>query len=103
MLYIKLNDQYTKPFYLFLQLVLPKFVWLNKQFQTENVIITKVYKKMCNTYKDILLCYMNRNYVQQNCLDQVDANNVEQFVDINCLYLEVGVMQNLNNLKNTLK
>lgn len=50
-------------FYLFLQWALPKFVKLNKYFQSERAIIAHIYDVVCDTYKEILLSYLQPSYI----------------------------------------
>lgn len=94
----QLNDCSTKLFYQFLQWVLPKFVKLNEYFQSERVIIAHVYDVVCDTYKDILLSYLQPNYVHKTELHNIDPNNISQFIDMKHLYFGIRVMQNIDKL-----
>lgn len=56
-------------------------------------------KKIKNLYKEILSCFLNRNYVLQIPLEKINPNNGEsQPVDTE-LYLGVGVMDLVNDPK----
>jgi hypothetical protein len=73
--------------------VLPKFVDLNKYFQSEKVVILNLHKKMADTYKDLLLSYMQPNYVRQTDIENIDPANNSQFTPYENMYLGVGIMQ----------
>lgn len=38
----------------------------NQFFQTQQVVITDLHDMVVTMYKEILLCFMQRNYVMQN-------------------------------------
>lgn len=94
----RLIDSETKLFFYFLQWILPKFVDLNQYFQNERVVITAVYTKMTETFKDMLLTYLNPNYVHKTNLSDIDPNNASEFINLNELYLGVRVAENINKL-----
>jgi hypothetical protein len=94
-IYNALNNLEIKLFLIFLNWVLPKFVDLNKYFQSEKVVILNLHEKMADTYKDLLLSYMQPNYVRQTDIDP--ANN-SQFTPYENMYLGIGIMQNINSL-----
>ncbi|XP_025205739.1 uncharacterized protein LOC112602039 [Melanaphis sacchari] len=48
-IYDQLNDPFTKAFYLFLEWVLPKFVLLNKYFQSDKIVLDVLHEKMILT------------------------------------------------------
>ncbi|KAK9977095.1 hypothetical protein ABG768_018916 [Culter alburnus] len=58
-----LNDESLCLYYCFLEWVLPKFTDLNQYFQSEKVVITSLKSKVCETYTDLLLTFMDRDYV----------------------------------------
>lgn len=82
----RLIDSETKLFFYFLQWILPKFIDLNQYFQNERVVITAVYTKMTETFKDMLLTYLNPNYVHKTNLSDIDPNNASEFINLNELY-----------------
>lgn len=53
-----LNNESLRLYYYFLEWALPKFTDLNQYFQSEGVVITSLRSKMCETYKDLLLTFM---------------------------------------------
>lgn len=94
----RLNDVATKLFYLFLQWALPKFVKLNEYFQSERVVIAHVYDVICDTYKEILLSYLQPSYVHKTEISEINPNDVHQFIDLKQIYLGVRVFQNIDKL-----
>jgi hypothetical protein len=74
------------------------FVDLNKYFQSEKVVILNLHEKMADTYKDLLLSYMQPNYVRQTDIENIDPANNSQFTPYENMYLGVGIMQNINSL-----
>jgi hypothetical protein len=97
-IYNALNNLEIKLFFIFLNWVLPKFVDLNKYFQSEKVVILNLHEKMADTYKDLLLSYMQPNYVRQTDIENIDPANNSQFTPYENMYLGVGIMQNINSL-----
>jgi hypothetical protein len=85
-------------FSIILNWVLPKFVDLNKYFQSEKVVILTLHEKMADTYRDLLLSYMQPNYVRQTDIENIDPANNSQFTPYENMYLGVGIMQNINSL-----
>lgn len=53
-------DPTANLYYLFLAWILPKFVGLNELFQGDGSLIATVHQAMSKTYKEVLLCYMDR-------------------------------------------
>lgn len=58
---------------LYLSWILPKFTNFNKLFQSEKVVITSLNEKVREKYKDILLCILDRDYVNQTELSTIDT------------------------------
>lgn len=102
-IYNDLNNKAIKLFYLFLEWVLPKFVDLNKYFQSEKVVIIKVHTQMVNTYKDLLLTYMDPQYIRQTDIEKIDPENNSKFVPVNNMYLGISVLNHINDLNNEVK
>lgn len=86
-IYEQLNDPFTKAFFYFLEWVLPKFVLLNKYFQTEKVVLDQLHEKMTQIYKDILLCFLKRDYVMRTPLSEIDPKDDTKMLDAKHLYL----------------
>ncbi|KAL1246583.1 hypothetical protein QQF64_034546 [Cirrhinus molitorella] len=89
-----LNDESLRLYYYFLEWALPKFTDLNQYFQSEKVVITSLKNKVCETYKDLLLTFMDRDYVLHTPLNQIDINDGPK-LRLNTLYLGVKVMQHV--------
>lgn len=102
-IYNDLNDKAINLFYLFLEWVLPKFVDMNKYFQSEKVVIKKLHTQMVNIYKDLLLAYMDPQYVRQTDVDEIDPENNAKFVSLNNIFLGIDVISKINHLSNEIK
>lgn len=91
-----LRDPFIKMYYLFLQWILPKFTTLNAYFQSSKVAVTELNAKISELYRDILLCYMDRQYVMQSDISQIDPTKKEKHIKNAQLYLGVGVQSYSN-------
>jgi hypothetical protein len=100
-IYHALNDESLRLYYHFLEWALPKFTDLNQYFQSEGVVITSLRSKMCETYKDLLLTFMQRDYVLHTALSQISFNDDSKFLPLNTMYLGVKVMQKVQQSKFT--
>ncbi|KAJ8359535.1 hypothetical protein SKAU_G00160600 [Synaphobranchus kaupii] len=69
---------------------------LYEHFQREKVVITTLRNKMCETYKDLLLSFMDRDYVLHNNTARIDPTDTARTLPLNAMYLGVSVMQRLN-------
>ncbi|XP_068204715.1 zinc finger BED domain-containing protein 5-like [Palaemon carinicauda] len=67
-----LCDPILKFFFFFLQWVLPKFNSFNAYLQSSRVIVIELHDKICELYREILLCFMERQYVMQTDLEDID-------------------------------
>uniref|UniRef100_H2ZRS9 DUF4371 domain-containing protein n=1 Tax=Latimeria chalumnae TaxID=7897 RepID=H2ZRS9_LATCH len=94
-IYRCLNDAWLRLYYYFLEWSLPKFTNLNENFQSEKVMITTLLSKMAETYKEILLSYMESNYVLMTPLSQLDPADASKFLALSNMYLGVKVMQHM--------
>nr|XP_014353239.1 PREDICTED: LOW QUALITY PROTEIN: uncharacterized protein LOC106706591 [Latimeria chalumnae] len=79
-------------YYLFLEWILPKFVTFNQFFQGTRVLITELHEKMQSVYTEVLLCYLDRNYILQTDLEAVDPARQDKILPNTQLYLGVNVM-----------
>lgn len=93
-----LKNSLNKTYFNFLNWALPKIVQLNEYFQSEKVVISEVYPKMCSTYKDLIMCYMDPNYVNKTEIFLIDPENEEKFIKLDNIYLGVGVLELINEL-----
>lgn len=92
-----LTDPVVKLFYLFLQWVLPKFTSLNKYFQSEKVVVTELNDKLCELYREILLSFMEGQYVRKTKLTEIDPTREDKQLPGSRLYLGVGVMNYIDH------
>lgn len=65
------------------------------------MVITSLRSKMCETYKDLLLTFMQRDYVLHTDLSQINFNDDSKFLPLNTMYLGVKVMQKVHQSKFT--
>lgn len=94
-IHIALNDSITKSYFLFLAWVLPKISGMNEYFQSEKIVATFVHEKMVNSYKDLLLTFMKREYVYRTDVQEIRPDDLSHWLDISQLYLGVGVLRHL--------
>uniref|UniRef100_H3AA77 HAT C-terminal dimerisation domain-containing protein n=1 Tax=Latimeria chalumnae TaxID=7897 RepID=H3AA77_LATCH len=97
-IYRCLNDAWLRLYYYFLEWSLPKFTNLNENFQSEKVMISNLRSKMAETYKEILLSYMESNYVLMTPLSRLDPADTSKFLPLSNMYLGVKVMQHIQLL-----
>ncbi|KAE9528850.1 hypothetical protein AGLY_012425 [Aphis glycines] len=88
-IYNCLHGPFLLLFFKFLEWVLPKFVNLNKLFQSKKSVIAIVYSKMEETYTELLFSYMKKVH---NPLD-VDLDDSTLFLRSNDMYLGINVLQ----------
>lgn len=60
-------------------------------------MIISLNDKIHEIYRDILLCFLNRNYVMQNELQTINFENKEKWLKNEQMYLGVRVMNDLKN------
>lgn len=56
------------------------------------MVITQLHDKMILTYKDLLLSYMNQNYINTTDVKDIDPNKSDQFLQ---MYFGIKVLQEL--------
>lgn len=56
---------------------------------------------MCETYKDLLLTFMQRDYVLHTALSHINFNDDSKLLPLNTMYLGIKVMQNVQQSKFT--
>lgn len=94
-IHVALNDPFMKSYFLFLAWVLPKISGMNEYFQSEKTVATFVHEKMVNSYKDLLLTFMVREYVYRTDVKEIRPDDLSQRLDMSQLYLGVGVLRHL--------
>lgn len=87
-----LKDVFVKLIFKFLCWVLPKVNDLNTYFQHEKVVLTDLDDKMRCTYRDLLVTYLDRNYVARTPLGDIDPKNKQIFVHWKCMYVGTDVL-----------
>ncbi|XP_046975618.1 uncharacterized protein LOC124541725 [Vanessa cardui] len=93
-----LNDPIVKLYFSFLSWILPKFTDFNNFFQSETVVITFLNDKIQSLFRDILLCFLNRDYVMRHDLQIIDFENKDFFLRNNQMYLGVRVLNDLKKI-----
>jgi len=83
-------DTMSNPFNLlylqFLGFVLPFFVDLNIEMQSEGIKIHLVYDRIGTLYKEILKCYMQSEYMKNKKLYEIEYKNPKFYLNENNLY-----------------
>ncbi|CAG5029609.1 unnamed protein product [Parnassius apollo] len=95
LIFNSLNDPFMQLYYLFLSWILPKFTNFNKLFQSEKVVITCLNEKVREMYKDILLCILDRDYVNKTELSTIDIERQEKWLKDDQIYLGIRVMNKI--------
>ncbi|KAE8745949.1 hypothetical protein FOCC_FOCC007310 [Frankliniella occidentalis] len=65
----------------------------------DRALITVVYKKMCTSYKDLLLTFMDKTYVERTPLDLVNPADNGHHIPLQNIYLGVKVMRGFSELR----
>ncbi|XP_012536395.2 uncharacterized protein LOC105836713 isoform X1 [Monomorium pharaonis] len=92
-----LNNPFIQLYYYFLQWILPKIIYMNELFQSEKVLVAHMHQKMVETYTDLLLCFMKRNYVLSKPITEIDPTDSSKFLEKPNLYLGIKVMNAISN------
>lgn len=95
-----LCDPFIKLLFLFLNFILPKITNLNTYFQTSASVITELDSRMRATYEEILLMYLDRNYIKQRELGKVNPAESNQYLRPNAMYLGIDVMREIQAYQN---
>ncbi|CAK1591017.1 unnamed protein product [Parnassius mnemosyne] len=90
LIFRELHDDFVKLYILFLQWILPKFVKLNEYFQGSDARLVELDDNMKFLYKEILQCYMFRDYVNQTEICSIKPENSEYFLPQ--IYMGVKVL-----------
>lgn len=87
-IYKALHDPSIFIYLNFLQWVLPKFVNINKLFQSDRPVLCLLHSKMHELYKDLFYSYM------RPCNDptSIDPSNTSYFLPLNDIYLGAEVL-----------
>lgn len=90
-----LQDPIVKAYYYFLAWMLPKFTRNNTYFQSESTVIIDMHNKMAELYRELLSLFLQPSYVQCTELDEIDPTNTTHCLNLEDLYLGLGVRQQL--------
>ncbi|CAK1603741.1 unnamed protein product [Parnassius mnemosyne] len=90
LIYRELHDDFIKLYLLFLQWILPKFIKLNEYFQSADSKLVELDEHIRLMYKELLMCYMQRDYVQQNVISSIAPEDTRYFLPE--MYLGVKIM-----------
>jgi len=97
--YNSLNDTLFKLIYMFLDFVLPKFTSLNSFFQSSSVVITQLHDKIVGTFKDLLICFMDPNYVNKTLINEINPENTQHYLPFTQIYLGIKIMKEIQKPK----
>ncbi|XP_063890379.1 uncharacterized protein LOC135116761 [Helicoverpa armigera] len=93
----KLCDPFHKLYFCFLDWSLPLFTKFNLEFQNEKVVIHKLHDKIRDFYQEILLRYLQREYVMRQNISDVDPNNEQFLLNDAVMYLGIKVYEMLKH------
>lgn len=98
-IYNSLNDPLIKLIYMFLDFVLPKFTSLNSFFQSSSVVITQLHDKVVGTFKELLICFMDPNYVNKTLINEINPENSQHYLPFTQIYLGIKIMKEVQKPK----
>lgn len=87
----KLNEGVTKLFLQFLDFILPVFNNLNKDMQAESPRIHILYKNVCSALRTIYDCFLKRDYILRNSIEDIDFKNPRNWMAIEDCYFGANV------------
>ncbi|XP_064077659.1 uncharacterized protein LOC135195327 [Macrobrachium nipponense] len=93
-----LHNPFIKSYYLFLEWILPKFTNFNTYFQSDKTVITVLHEKLCMLYRELLLSFMEREYIMKTALESVDPFRQDRYLSDSEMYLGLGVRKELDKL-----
>lgn len=77
-----LHDPYMKLYFEFLTWILPTFTTFNKYFQSVEVVVTELDVNVKEMYMDFLFCFMERKYVNQTDISNVNPDDKTKHLNI---------------------
>ncbi|XP_046972275.1 zinc finger protein 862 [Vanessa cardui] len=90
-----LNDPVMKAYFYFMGWMLPKFTTVNKYFQSESVVITKLNPKMTVLYKELLGLIFPASYINSTDIELIDPTQEVYHKDLKDIYLGLGATKTL--------
>jgi len=94
----RLTNPLTLLYFEFLDLVLPFFIDSNIEMQSTTVKIYVVYDKIGSLYKEILNCYMIKDYIRNKEVNDIQYRNHESLLELKDIYLGGKVMSSITNM-----
>ena len=91
----KLKDPVTKLFLQFLDFSLPFFNNLNKEMQAESPKISELYAKVSMVLKSLFECFLQRSYLRNTEIENVDFKNPKYFMKTEEMYFGINVGKTL--------
>lgn len=74
-----------------------------KYFQTEEVVLNTLNAKIILVYKELLLCYMKRDYVLQSSLANLNSADESKFMHPSAVYVGIKVLNHIKTPTTTLR
>lgn len=93
----KLSNPFYKLYFCFLEWSLPLFNKFNLEFQSEKVVIHNLHMKIRTLYQEILLRYLQREYVMRQNLGEINPESQQHQLHDAALYLGVKVYELLKH------
>ncbi|KAF0691304.1 protein FAM200A-like, partial [Aphis craccivora] len=82
----------------FLSFVLPFFIDLNLEMQSEDMKIHVVYDRISSIYKEILSCFIKRIHITNKCCHEINYTNPQLYLSNEDVYIGVKVFATLSTL-----
>lgn len=85
-IYNQLENPCTKLYLEFLNYILPLFINLNIEFQSETPCIHLIYSRITTTYKTLLECYIKPEYLRNTDISLLQFRNPRYFLNLEDIY-----------------
>ncbi|KYN29921.1 hypothetical protein ALC57_00622 [Trachymyrmex cornetzi] len=95
----KLQDPLNKIYLEFLEYILPVFTSMNMEFQAEKPKIHLLHDNISSAYKTILECYIRKEILASQDINEIQYRNPRNFAPIDNLYLGPKVNGQLHRLE----
>lgn len=69
---------------------------MNQNFQSDKVVLPYLHKMMEEAYRNVLLCYMERQYVTKTAISEIDPSNKTWFLPKKNVYVGIDVMNEIS-------
>lgn len=79
--------------------MLPKFTSLNSFFQSSSVVITQLHDTIAGTFKELLICFMDPNYVDKTLINEINPENSQLYLPFTQIYLGIKNMKEVRKPK----